>query len=65
MVSGGLERPGSLATTFLCTLLLMSICIKNILCERSSLWEIISSSILDIIDYKVKSNEIVLTKATA
>ena len=60
MGAGGLVRPGGLATSFLCPLFLMIICIIVIICEILSFWEVISSFILDILDSTVKFGEIVL-----
>ena len=58
MVPGGLVRPGRMATAFPHTLLLMSICVIVFIGEIFYFWEVITSFILDILEYKVKSDDI-------
>ena len=57
-------RLGGLTTSFPCTFLLMSICIIIFIFESFYFWEVISSSILDILDAMVKDNDSVLPEAT-
>ena len=44
--------------------ILVSISIMDFISDRSSLWGVMSSSIYDILDYTVNSDESVLTDAT-
>ena len=63
-VSGGLIVTGGMATVFLFPCLLVSISIKEFIYDSSYLWEVMSSSIYDILYSTVNSDEIVLTDAT-
>ena len=62
--SGGLGVPGGLATELLGHLLLMSIYINILICDRSSLWELIFYYIFDIMDSTMNAEESVLTGGT-
>ena len=58
-----LERLVGLETEFPCHLLSMIICIIIFISERQHFWEVISSSILDILDAMVKDDDSVLPEA--
>ena len=63
-VSCGLIRMGGLATGLPCTWLLVSICVIILTIDRSSLCEFMSSSIFDILDSSMESDESVMFGAT-
>ena len=51
-------------TAFPCTLSFIIIFTIVFICERSSFWEVVFCSVLDILDSTVKANESVFPKAT-